>query len=595
MFDDLLGRLKKIRKSDFCQALSKPFTAAQNNESRDQPAPADDATDTDIVNEDGVASHDTKVSSTVVDAGSTDSTAAAASGPVMPAPQEALPPEVPVVDQPTRVELPAAPEPVVEDAPLEQPLPEQPAAEEPATVTAEKAVETHSPSALLTDTSGQITSYDAAVNSLRRTIDKVLVCSDEERERLNDDLNDLNDMVAKMNSGRVDIVVFGEISTGKSALINALIGEDVAKVDVQGGWTKDIWRHDWQECSYVAPGFANSKVVVIDTPGINEVGGAGRGDIATEVARRADIILFVTDSDLNETEFTALTALASLHKPLILVINKIDLYSRKERERLLTILRDERLAGVIPAESIVETAADPREKEYIVTLPDGTEREEWRTPPKNVGDLKTRIVEVLEGEGLALMALNAAMYASDTTDRIAALRVKLRETKAKQTIWSYAAIKAVAVALNPMPIVDVVGGSAVDATMVLTLAHIYGLEMTWSHARGLVSSILQAAGWVMLGELMTHIGSSMFKASTLGWGAALTALPQGAAAGYGSYIVGQAAKYYFEHGASWGGEAPKAVVARILEETDKESVLEHLKEEIKKKISVNRHSGTSSK
>ena len=39
-----------------------------------------------------------------------------------------------------------------------------------------------------------------------------------------------------------------------------------------------------------------------------------------------------------------------------------------------------------------------------------------------------------------------------------------------------------------------------------------------------------------------------------GSGTVLTALPQGAAAGYGSYIVGQAAKYYFEHGASWGGD-----------------------------------------
>ena len=65
---------------------------------------------------------------------------------------------------------------------------------------------------------------------------------------------------------------------------------------------------------------------------------------------------------------------------------------------------------------------------------------------------------------------------------------------------------------------------------------------------------------------------------------------QGAAAGFGSYIVGQAAKYYFEHGASWGNEAPKTVVQRILAETDKDSVLQHLKDEISKKISRNVHS-----
>ena len=37
--------------------------------------------------------------------------------------------------------------------------------------------------------------------------------------------------------------------------------------------------------------------------------------------------------------------------------------------------------------------------------------------------------------------------------------------------------------------------------MVLTLAHIYGLEMSWMHARKLVNSILHAAGWVLVGEL----------------------------------------------------------------------------------------------
>jgi hypothetical protein len=53
--------------------------------------------------------------------------------------------------------------------------------------------------------------------------------------------------------------------------------------------------------------------------------------------------------------------------------------------------------------------------------------------------------------------------------------------------------------------------------------------------------------------------------------------------------VGQAARYYFEHGASWGQQGPKHVVAKILENTDKRSVLNRIKEEIKKKISRNRH------
>ena len=131
--------------------------------------------------------------------------------------------------------------------------------------------------------------------------------------------------------------------------------------------------------------------------------------------------------------------------------------------------------------------------------------------------------------------------------------------------------------------------------MVCTLAHIYGLQMSWTHAKRLVASILKAAGWVLLAEISTNIASMTFKWLTLGYGTVVTAVPQGAAAGYGSYVVGQAAKYYFEHGASWGGQSPKEVVRRILDETDRQSVLEHLKDEIKRRILTNPHAKETQK
>jgi uncharacterized protein (DUF697 family) len=207
-----------------------------------------------------------------------------------------------------------------------------------------------------------------------------------------------------------------------------------------------------------------------------------------------------------------------------------------------------------------------------------------------VAQLKARILEILEREGLSLIALNAAMYAADKSDRVAALRVQLRTKQATQTIWGYASLKAAAVGLNLVPGLDALGGVALDVAMVATLAHIYGLEMSWMHARRLVMTIVKAAGWVMVAELGTHLFSMTFKLVTLGYGTVLTAIPQGAAAGYGSYIVGQAARYYLEHGASWGAEGPKAVVHRILDETDKQSVLERLKEEIRRKLQFNPHS-----
>ena len=431
--------------------------------------------------------------------------------------------------------------------------------------------------------------YHDALATVRHAIEQFQGCSAEERNALTKELADLESMADKLAEGRIEIVLFGEIDTGKSALINALIGEAVAQVDVRGGWTKDIWSFKWGGAGYVVPGLEKSEVVLVDTPGINEVDGGQRAELAREAASRADVILFVTDSDLNQMEFAALAELAATNKPVLLVFNKIDNYTPEQRKRLGHVLRDERLRGIIAQEDILETAADPLPREYVIESPSGASRSEFRQPPPSVENLKTRILEVLDRDGKSLLALNAAMYAADKSDRIGALKVRMRDDRANTTIWSFAAMKAVGVAMTPFPVVDMIGASAMDVSMVITLARVYGIPLSWNNARSLIEAIVQAAGWVMAGEAVYHLAVSLFKGLTVGAGHVLTALPQGAAAGYGSYIVGQAAKYYLEHGASWGGEAPKTVVSRILQNTDKKSVLQRLQAEIKKKIRLNPH------
>ena len=141
--------------------------------------------------------------------------------------------------------------------------------------------------------SAQDPQYLEAIRAVETTLAQLKGCPDKERERLQGDITQLNEMYQKVTSGRVEIVIFGEISTGKSALINALIGQAVAEVDVQGGWTKQVWGTTWEGSGHRLHGLETSELVLIDTPGINEVGGADRADLAEVTARRADLILFV--------------------------------------------------------------------------------------------------------------------------------------------------------------------------------------------------------------------------------------------------------------------------------------------------------------
>lgn len=429
--------------------------------------------------------------------------------------------------------------------------------------------------------------YQQAIRALESTLSQIKGCPPEERDQLLKDVSQLEEMYQKVTRGRVEIVIFGEISTGKSALINALIGREVVSVDVQGGWTKKVWGTKWEGAGHRLAGLEDSELVLIDTPGINEVGGADRAELAEVTARKADLILFVCDSDLNETEFVALVELAAVRKPMILVLNKMDLYSATERDSLVQMLK-QRTTQVLPDAPLVMTSADPRAVEYVIEQSDGSTVSQWRKPAPDIEPLKVLILEILDREGLGLLALNAALYAADKSDRISALRVQMRNRQADQVIWGMAATKAVVVACNPLPWFDVLGGLAVDALMIVSLSHVYGLSLSIAQARGLAKSIASAAGVFALGEL-TSWGASLLKGLTLSFSTPISLIPQGAAVGFTTYIVGKAAKRYFEHGGSWGADSAKQVVTDILNNTDRDSVISRLKDEIRQKLTVNRY------
>jgi small GTP-binding protein len=462
------------------------------------------------------------------------------------------------------------------------------ASEEPSDADADRPVALDDPvvdQRIVSDDPG----FRDANRALKKTLANLKGCSEAEREALLDSFGRIEQMIKKLETGRVEIAVFGEISTGKSALINALIGREVTSVDVRGGWTKEVWGVAWDGVGYRLPGLGTSELVLVDTPGLNEVRGAGRGEMAVEAVARADIVLFVSDSDLNDVEWNALLEIVSASKPVLFVLNKVDLYSPKQLERLIETLRDDRLKELIAPEDFLLCSADPREKEYVIQAADGSERSEWRKPQPQIVDLKRRILEILEREGKALIAVNAAMYASDHDDLITATKVRLRETRANGAIWSCAVTKGAAVAFNPVPGVDILAGVGVDATMIVWLSRIYGLPMNLKNAQKLVASLSVAVGAVTASEIASHVAIGLLKATTLGWVTPFTAAPQGAIAAFSSYIVGQAAKEYFEHGGDWGAEGPKATVRRILQQTDRAGVLSRLKKEILAKVDRNRH------
>jgi hypothetical protein len=94
-------------------------------------------------------------------------------------------------------------------------------------------------------------------------------------------------------------------------------------------------------------------IQLIDTPGIDEVEGEVREELARQIAKDADLILFVIAGDITQVEYDALSLLRQFGKPMILVFNKIDQYPQADRLAIYHKIRDERVKELLSEEEIV--------------------------------------------------------------------------------------------------------------------------------------------------------------------------------------------------------------------------------------------------
>ena len=162
--------------------------------------------------------------------------------------------------------------------------------------------------------------------------------------------------------------------------------------------------------------------------------------------------------------------------------------------------------------------------------------------------------------------------------------MELREDVASRLIHNYCTAKALAVAVNPVPLSDLLAAIAVDTSLVMHLSRVYGLPLTRRESGQLIATIFRQVGLVMGAVWATHLVSSILKVSTFGISTLVTATAQGAVAYYATYIVGQSARQYFQRGKSWGAGGPKQVVNQLLDSIDKESILQEAQEAIRARL-----------
>ncbi|MCW8808323.1 MAG: GTP-binding protein [Rhodanobacter sp.] len=416
-------------------------------------------------------------------------------------------------------------------------------------------------------------------DSLRHLLDDPTIPA-AVRAELTTEFARIERMLSRIERGELHVAVFGRVSTGKSALGNALLGRAAFQVGVLHGTTTAAEHAMLDEAQH-------DGLLLIDTPGINELDGEARERLAFEVAEVSDLVIFVADGDLTRDELDALKTLAVTQRPLLLALNKADRYGDDELAGLLDHLR-QRVAGLVRADDVIAVAAQPSAQSSIGV--DNQGREHTRAQPRlpDVAALRERLLAIAAHEGKTLSAINAGLYAGRLTDRVSRRIAETRRSVAARLIRHYCLAKGVAVALNPIPVADLLAAAGLDAAMVVQLSRVYGLPLTRSESGRLVAVISAQLAALMGAIWGMQLVASALKGMSAGLSVLVTAAAQGALGWYATVLIGRAAERYLIGGKSWGEAGAKRAVADIVASLDRDSILREAREEILRRLKTRR-------
>lgn len=148
------------------------------------------------------------------------------------------------------------------------------------------------------------------------------------------------------------LVVAGEFNAGKSAFVNALVGEKVLEVGVTPTTSRvTLLKHgERQEREtptdayeiVMAPYEVLERINLVDTPGTNAIL-REHEKITREFLPRSDMVLFVTSADrpFTESERAFLQGIRDWGKKVAVVVNKIDIIDEPEEiDQVVNFVRD---------------------------------------------------------------------------------------------------------------------------------------------------------------------------------------------------------------------------------------------------------------
>jgi uncharacterized protein len=382
---------------------------------------------------------------------------------------------------------------------------------------------------------------DAAVENLRAVRQQIEQIEDQVARQVL--LEQTQAIARELSRRQLKLVVFGVGSAGKTSLVNALVGRIAGQVSPTIGTTTvgETYR------CYVAK--LDRELLITDTPGLLEPGimGTAREQAARKLATEADLLLFVVDGDITQSEYQPLQSLGNMGKRLLLVFNKTDRYAPDDQAKVLARLCDR--ATWLDPEDVVSIAAAPR--------PLRTATGESITPEPDLQSLMQRLGRILYQEGDHLLADNILLQSQRLSTEARSLIDQERQQRAEQVVARFQWIGAGVIWATPI-VIDLLATAAVNAQMVVEIAKVYGCEISPEEGRELARSLAKTLGGLGIVKGVLSVFTRALEFSVAGYVVGKSV--QSISAAYLTRIAGNSFVEYFRNDQDWGDGGMAEVV-----------------------------------
>lgn len=260
-------------------------------------------------------------------------------------------------------------------------------------------------------------------------------------------------------------------------------------------------------------------------------------DVLTQT-NKSDVVLFLTNGDLTDSEFQSLQQLKAVNQNTILVFNKQDQYLPDERVSVLQSLKH-RMSSIV-----VATAASPNPIKVRKHQEDGCVQESLELPTPDIQQLTQQLGEMLTQQPQQLVWATTMRKALLVKTEAKNLLNEIRRDRAVKSIEQYQWIAAAAAFANPVPALDILATAAINAQMVMDLGGIYQQNFSLEQAQtvaGTMGSLMVKLGLV---ELSSKAVSTVLKTNAITFVAG--GLVQGVSAAYLTRIAGLTLVEYFQ-------------------------------------------------